>query len=216
MTSPLAPSPHSRGIRQGDPLSPFLFVLMAEGLGRLIKHVLHTQNLRGISVHQTSAITHQQFVDDNMLFGHPSVQEAHTLKSLLDTFSRASGTTIHIVKSQIFFFHTPSVTQRNIAKILGFIIANLPSKYLGTPLIDSAIKHTSWHLLLEKLEGCLSLWSYRALNMASRLVLVKEVLQSIPIPFSLFSQCQSGCSKISRKYNATFYGDPRGKIANGS
>eukprot|EP00253_Pinus_taeda_P031159 PITA_31159 len=151
------------------------------GLSHLIKHALHSQNLRGISVHGSSAITHQQFVDDNMLFGHPSVQEAYTLKSMLDTFCEASGTTINTVKSQIFFFHTPLVTKRNIARILVFPVDNLPSKYLGTPLIDSAIKHTSWHLLLEKIENHLSLWTYRALNMASRLVLVKAVLQAMPL-----------------------------------
>lgn len=93
----------------------------------------------------------------------------------------ASGNTINIVKSQIFFFHTPPATQRIIARIIGFSTANLPSKYLGAPLIDSTIKHTSWQLLLEKIEGHLSLWTYRALNMASKLVLVKVVLQTMPL-----------------------------------
>jgi len=46
---------------------------MAEGLGRLIKHALISQQLKGLSIHGTPAITHQQFVDDNMLFGYPSV-----------------------------------------------------------------------------------------------------------------------------------------------
>lgn len=63
----------SRGIRQANPISPFLFVLMAEGLGRSIKHALQENQLRGISLHNSPAITHQQFVDNNMLFGHPFV-----------------------------------------------------------------------------------------------------------------------------------------------
>lgn len=78
---------------------------MVEGLGRLIKHVVQSQDLRGISIHGTSTITHQQFVDDNTLFG-PSVHEAHSFKALPDTSSLASGTTINTAKSQIFFFHT--------------------------------------------------------------------------------------------------------------
>lgn len=97
----------SSGIRQGHPLSPLLFVLMAEGLGRLIRNALLTQQLRGISIHDSPPITHQQFVDDNMLFGHPSVQEVFQFKSLLDGYLEASEASTNTTKSQIFFFHTP-------------------------------------------------------------------------------------------------------------
>ena len=83
---------------------------MVEGLGRIIKHVVQSHDLRGLSVHGSPAITHQQFVDDNMLFGHPSVSEARIYKAPLDTFSEASGTTINTAKSQIFFFNTPIPT----------------------------------------------------------------------------------------------------------
>lgn len=156
---------------------------MVEGLGGLIKHGVHSQDLRGISAHGTSAITYQQFVDDNMMFGHPSVHETHSFKALLNMFSMASRTTINVAKSQIFFFHTAPATQRVIARIIGFSPAKLPSKYLGAPLIDSTLKHASWGHLLEKIEGRLSSWTYRALNVASRLILIKEVLQSMPLYF---------------------------------
>eukprot|EP00253_Pinus_taeda_P028396 PITA_28396 len=178
---PSQPFSPSRGIRQGDPLSPFLFVLMAEGLGRHIKHALLSQHLKGISIHNSPATTHQQFIDDNMLFGYPYVQEATTFKALLKDFSDASGTSINKAKSQIFFFHTPPITQHAIARILGVSIASLPSNYLGAPLIDSTIKHASWRRLLEKLESHLSIWTLRALNIASRLVLIKAVLQAMPL-----------------------------------
>eukprot|EP00253_Pinus_taeda_P030654 PITA_30654 len=171
----------SRGLRQGDPLSPFLFIIMAEGLGRSLQAALQSDALKGISLHGAPTVSHQQFVDDNMIFGHPSVQEARALNSLLNIFSTASGACINRIKSQIFFFNTHPTTQRSIARILGFSIAPLPSTYLGAPLIESARKHSSWTILLEKLENRLLLWTHRSLNMASRLVLIKAVLQSMPL-----------------------------------
>jgi len=179
--SPSIPFRPTRGIRQGDPLSPFIFVLMAEGLSRLLKSVVSSQAMKGLSLHGRAPQTHQQFVDDTMLFGHPSSKEASALKSLLSLFSDASGTSINAAKSQLFFFSTPPSTQRHIARILGYPISHLPSKYLGAPLSNSAIKHASWRLLLDKLESKLSTWTFRALNIAGRLVLIKSVLQAMPL-----------------------------------
>jgi len=143
----------SRGIRQGDPLSPFLFVIMAEGLGKAITAAKRDNHIRGLSFKNSPAFTHQQFVDDNMLFGHPSMQEARRIKAILSTFSDASGALINQIKSQIFFFNTLVITQRAIGCIMGFSSASLPSKYLGAPLMASALKHSSWKQLLEKLEA---------------------------------------------------------------
>jgi len=154
---------------------------MAEGLGRHIKSALASQQLKGLSIHGTPAITHQYFVDDNMLFGYPSVQEASLFKSLLNDFSEASGTNVNNAKSQIFFFHTSPVVQCAIACILGFPIDSLPSKYLGAPLIDSSIKHSTWCTLIDKLDSRLNLWMHRTLNIASQVVLIKAVLQAMPL-----------------------------------
>ena len=66
----------SWGIRQGDPLSVFLFILVVEGLSWIIKDQAGTGELRGLRIHEgMDPRTHHQFVDDTMLMGHPSVQE---------------------------------------------------------------------------------------------------------------------------------------------
>lgn len=196
------PSPKfrpSRGIRQGDPLSPFLFFIMAEGLGRSIKSALHSQLLKDLSFFNSPTYSLQKFVDDNMLFGHPSVQEARQLKALLLDFSKASRANVNKIKSQIFFFNIPVITQNAIAHILGFTISTLPSKYLGAPLTASALKHSCWKILLEKLQARLFLWTHRALSMANRLVLINVVLHSMPLYlFSILAATQWVLKEIKK------------------
>jgi len=97
----------SRGLRQGDLLSPFLFILMMEGLGRAIKMENAEGRIQGIKLTLDGvANTHQQFVDDTMLKGIPTVREASAIKNILNDFAMAAGTEVSLNRSKIFFFNT--------------------------------------------------------------------------------------------------------------
>eukprot|EP00253_Pinus_taeda_P026549 PITA_26549 len=81
----------SRGLRQGDPLSHFLFILMMERLGRSIKHAKEMGQIKGLQLFDDGqALTHQQFLDDTMLQGIPMVKEAFAYKQILWDFAMAS------------------------------------------------------------------------------------------------------------------------------
>eukprot|EP00253_Pinus_taeda_P018901 PITA_18901 len=130
----------SRGLRQGDPLSPFLFILMMEGLGQYIKHAKEVGNIKGLQLSENGqALTYQQFVDNTILYGIPMVKEALAYKHILSYFAMATGMEVNLSKSNIFFLNTNTTIQKNISKILGFQRDVLPSKYLGVPLTNKPL-----------------------------------------------------------------------------
>ena len=93
----------SRGLRQGDPLSPFLFILMMEGLGKAINYAKALGKIKGIQLKENGqTMTHQQFLDDTMLHGIPTVKEALAYKKILNKFALATGMEVNLSKS-IFF-----------------------------------------------------------------------------------------------------------------
>lgn len=172
----------SRGLKQGDPLSPFLFILMMEGLGREIRAAKEEGRIQGLRLTQGGdTVTHQQFVDDTMLQGTPTVKEAKAFKQILSEFSRAASTEVSLTKSKIFFFNIDISIQRNLSKILGFQRESLLAKYLGVPLTDKPLHKDIWEPVLNKLKDKISKWTNRALNLAGRLILTKAILQSLPI-----------------------------------
>jgi hypothetical protein len=143
---------------------------------------LDSKQLSGLPLHGISPpISHSQFVDDTLLMGSPTVREANSLLDILQTFSDASSLDCNKDKSQVFFFNTPPTIQCHISGILGFNRSSLPSKYLGIPLIDTALRNSSWEHLLSSFSKRLSSWTYRALNLPSHLILLKAVLQALPI-----------------------------------
>ena len=174
----------TRGIRQGDPLSPYLFVLAMEGLGGIIRQA--TQN-SVFKYHWRCApnnITHISFADDLMLYCHADNGSVAILKSCLDKFSNFSGLTINQAKSSIYLSGVDEATKRDICRQLGFQQGILPVKYLGVPLISTRLNHADCIPLLDRILSRVKLWTSSSLTYAGRLQLIKSVLFSIQVYWS--------------------------------
>lgn len=172
----------SRGLRQGDPISPFLFILMAESLGRLLNNAREQLSIQGI--HITSgleATTHQQFVDDTMLFGQSSLQESNAIKQILQTYSMVSGKEINTSKSNIFFFNTEEKLVDKICKILKFNKGIMPCKYLGIPLDKGCRSSNLWDQIIAKIKNRISSWSGKWLSSTGKAMMIKSILSTMPI-----------------------------------
>ena len=135
LATPFTPS---RDSHQGYPLSPFLYILMVEGLRRTIHANPLKGNLKGINLHRGAPpFTHHQFVYDTLLMVHPSIKESKTIKNILKTVKDASRSCVNMDKSQHFFFNTtPSI---EIPRISRHGETPSPSQ-LGRPFIEISLK----------------------------------------------------------------------------
>ena len=98
------------------------------------------------------APTHQQFVDDTMQQGIPTVKEASAYNKILKEFAMATGMEVNLSMSKISFLNSNIAIQRNISRILGFQRDSLPLKYLGVPLMARPRYKSIWELVLNKMQ----------------------------------------------------------------
>ena len=132
----------SRGIRQGDPISPFIFLLCTEGFHGLISQAAAHGDIRGYSLSRNSPrLTHLFFADDSLLFCRSTIQECQKILEILDTYGRCSGQQINRNKTTIFFSKSTDEDTRNHIKLA-----------LGVEEIRQYEKYLVFHLLLGKIK----------------------------------------------------------------
>ncbi|KAL0003813.1 hypothetical protein SO802_011374 [Lithocarpus litseifolius] len=167
----------TRGLRQGDPLSPYLFILCAEGLSSLFNRATRTRELSGISIcHGSPQVSHLFFADDSLLFCRASSQECHKLTEILSRYEAASGQKINTDKSFVFFsLNTTQETKNEVLDILGPMQDSRHSKYLGLPSIIGKSKNEVFVELKEKVGRKLSGWKEKMLSMGGKEVLINAV-----------------------------------------
>ena len=125
----------SRGIRQGDSISPYLFVLAAKGLSCLLKSRMQSSVLKGIKVAPSAPMVgHLLFADDSLLLFKANRENAMEIKDVLQLYCRASGQQVNLDKSSIHFAKgCRQVTRVEMKDILDVHNESLSEKYLGMP-----------------------------------------------------------------------------------
>jgi hypothetical protein len=144
-----------RGLRRGDPLSPFLFILGIEVISHLLFRSESQDLLKGIKIAKNcSLISHLLFADDLILFAMATSSEANILRSVLNCYCSWSGQAINDSKSSIHFSkNTAPATIASISSILPYKRTSNFSKYLGLPLFFSKSKVGAFKDILEKVSG---------------------------------------------------------------
>jgi hypothetical protein len=171
---------HRRGLRQGDPLSPQLFVLAVDTLGRLFRRATELGVLRRLHPRRVLPSI-SLYADDVILFCHPLREEIEAVKAMLELFGRASGLHVNYGKSTATLIRCAPEEAAPAIALLDCPVAELPITYLGIPL--TIRKPTSGQLqpMVDKVASRLPTWKAGLMGKAGRLALVKSVLGAIPI-----------------------------------
>ncbi|GKE62932.1 putative reverse transcriptase domain, reverse transcriptase zinc-binding domain protein, partial [Tanacetum coccineum] len=171
-----------RGLRQGDPLSPYLFTLVLEVLSLMIDRKIDDSNVFKYHWRYSKVnLTHLCFADDLMLFSNGDVNSVSLLKAALDEFSGTSGLVPNLEKSYVFFGNVLPHVKSDILNIMPFLVGSLPIKYLGVSLISSRLYKKHCSPLIDKVKSRLHNWKNKALSFAGRLQLLRSVISSIQV-----------------------------------
>ncbi|KAL4301840.1 hypothetical protein GQ457_10G010650 [Hibiscus cannabinus] len=135
-----------RGLRQGDPLSPFLFLFCSEGLSAALTAAQQEGHLPGVRASKHGPpVNHLLFADDSLVFLHNNMNEVHCLKDILLTYSSVSGQKVNFSKSTAYFTpRTPPAHRTAVHDALGVQEVDDPGIYLGVPLLIGKNKYAAF------------------------------------------------------------------------
>ncbi|KAE8696464.1 hypothetical protein F3Y22_tig00110670pilonHSYRG00065 [Hibiscus syriacus] len=189
-----------RGLRQGDPLSPFLFLMVTETLHLMLEGAVSKGYIEGIhNVAPNTIILHLQFADDTILFLRPDQDGLRNVKRILRCFELGSGLTINFTKSCLVGVGMEEDSVRQLAAVCGCTASRLPFKYLGIPLGVDPRRVSVWDPVIDKCITKLSRWKSRFLSFVGRIVLINSVLSSLPLYYmSLYSVPKTVLWKIDK------------------
>ncbi|GKV16979.1 hypothetical protein SLEP1_g27539 [Rubroshorea leprosula] len=172
----------TRGLRQGDPLSPFLFLIIAEGLNGLVSEAIKNGKLEGVEVgNKNFRISHLQYADDTILFGKATEENVWAMKGILRAFELVSGLKINFNKSQLVELGVEDDWLNKMSWVMCCKKGALPIKYLGITVGGSCKRIAFWKPLVEIFERKLASWKGRYLSLGGRITLINSVLSSLPV-----------------------------------
>ncbi|KAL4385972.1 hypothetical protein GQ457_09G021960 [Hibiscus cannabinus] len=163
-----------RGLRQGCPLSPFLFNCVGEALSLLLEKARSFRVFKGVEVGNSGfVVSHIQFADDLIVFTEASVANSRNIKRILRVFEVVSGLRLNPRKSKLYGLNVENCLMEDWAQQIQCIVDKFPTTYLGLPLGFSRNSIELWNPVIEKFRKRLDGWKGKLLSFGGRITLLR-------------------------------------------
>lgn len=173
----------AHGLRQRDPLSPYLFILCAEVLSHLMTRAMMDRSLMGFRISNNApAVNHLLFSDDSLFFSLANERLAKKLKHIFRSYEAVSGQAINLHKSSFAFgAKVNPTTKTKMRNLLGIHNDGGIGKYLGLAEQFGNKKSEMFAYIIDKVKLITQSWKQRHLSQGGNEVLLKAIAVAMPI-----------------------------------
>ncbi|KAG7597660.1 Reverse transcriptase domain [Arabidopsis suecica] len=199
----------TRGIRQGDPLSPYLFLFCAEVLSQLLQKAESNNHIHGMKITSSCpSISHLLFADDSLFFCRATSSTCQKMAAIFQKYEEASGQMINYNKSSIIFgMKIPETKRQRLKRILRIEKVGGGGKYLGLPEQFGRKKVELFSYIVQRVKERTKSWSTKYLSPAGKEILIKSVAMALPVySMNCFILPSTICDEINGVLTSFWWG----------
>jgi hypothetical protein len=205
---------HRRGLRQGDPLSPMMFILAMDVMNSLISKA-NDQGLLQPILRQGHGQRVSIYVNDVVLFLKPHMEELFLVKEILKIYGTASGLVTNVRKRSITPIQWEEQDMIVVQDSMTCNVVEFSCKYLGLPLSTKKLSKNNFLSLIDKIVDYLPGWKAALMHPIGRVALIRVVLTAVPIHHFITVQCPKWVHKAINKINMAFLWKGRREVKGG-